>query len=473
MRRISVLLVLSAVLAALVPAAPASAQTTFQLLGDFYVTSLSADGTSATGNGIGYEVVRWTAETGPVYLGLPSVPLTGKGGGAPDISADGNLIAGNIANEDSTISTWGLWTKGMGWERLMPPFAPGAGVTDGDAGTPWAISGDGTKAVGLIWFSGRGHAAAWTRDTGVVDLGVRAPGGRARANAVNHDGSVVGGWSDGPDGSTYPGMWQPTVWEDGVLTVLEETPVACDIKGFNSDGTIAVGALYNPANMIREPAIWTKSGGSWTGQRLGTLPGSSAYDTHALTQAVTDDGSLIVGEYLFDLWYRVGFVWTLEQGLMTADEYFVARGVPMPAGFTVTGLSDVTRYGRHISGWGYDEANPNQPVSFIVTFPPVSAVPDVAVATAPGLEPAWPNPFNPETSLAVVLDRDQQVRLTVYDTRGALVRELHTGHLAAGRHVFRWDGRLADGALAPSGVYLARATGPDGGSQVRRLALVK
>ncbi len=471
MRRIPCQLALVAILAVLVSATPVFAQATFQLLGDFYVTGLSADATAACGASPGsFEAIRWTEETGPVYLGLPALPLTGKGGGYTRISGDGTLVCSTIANEDSTISTWGLWTKGLGWERLMPPYPPGGGTPDNDGGSPYGMSRDGSTIVGLIWVNGaHGHAGAWTRDTGVVDLGAQWTNGSSRANTANQDGTVIGGWSSSP---TH-GAWQPTVWENGVMTVLAATEVGCQVQAMNSDGTVLVGTLYNDVNRIREASIWTRSGGAWTGQRLGTLPGSVPFDTQCYCAGVTDDGNLIVGEYLFDLWTRTGFVWTPDQGLMTADDYFAAREVPVPAGFTVTGLSYVDRNGRHVAGWGYDEATPLVTQSFIVTFPPVSAVPAPVATSGLRLDPAYPNPFNPETSLVIGLDTADEVILRIYDARGALVRELHAGGLEAGQHAFRWDGRDGAGLAVPSGVYLAQAQGRTGAAQIRRLTLVK
>lgn len=83
------------------------------------------------------------------------------------------------------------------------------------------------------------------------------------------------------------------------------------------------------------------------------------------------------------------------------------------------------------------------------------------------LEPAWPNPFNPSTRLPFVLARAGQVRLAVYDLRGAQVAVLADGWQAAGRHEVRWEaGRLA------SGVYVAvLETG--GERRVQRLTLLK
>jgi hypothetical protein len=88
------------------------------------------------------------------------------------------------------------------------------------------------------------------------------------------------------------------------------------------------------------------------------------------------------------------------------------------------------------------------------------------------LHPNVPNPFNPTTRLDFELPRAGEAELAVFDVQGRRVATLRRGALAAGRHRAIWDGRTASGARAPSGVYVARLTGP-GGSVARRLVLVQ
>ena len=65
---------------------------------------------------------------------------------------------------------------------------------------------------------------------------------------------------------------------------------------------------------------------------------------------------------------------------------------------------------------------------------------------------AWPNPFNPRTTIGLRLTDDAATaRLRVFDLRGRLVATLHDGPLTAGEHRIDW---LARGTA--SGVYLYR-----------------
>jgi hypothetical protein len=72
------------------------------------------------------------------------------------------------------------------------------------------------------------------------------------------------------------------------------------------------------------------------------------------------------------------------------------------------------------------------------------------------LEPASPNPFNPQTTLAFTVAQSGPVTLEVFDVCGRHVATLLDEHVAAGRHELSWRGRTDDGRELPSGTYYAR-----------------
>jgi hypothetical protein len=63
-------------------------------------------------------------------------------------------------------------------------------------------------------------------------------------------------------------------------------------------------------------------------------------------------------------------------------------------------------------------------------------------------------------------------RVTVHDLRGARVRTLADGAVAAGTHLLLWDGHGAGGSLAPPGVYFVRAEA-SGAVVTRRVVLLQ
>jgi flagellar hook assembly protein FlgD len=56
------------------------------------------------------------------------------------------------------------------------------------------------------------------------------------------------------------------------------------------------------------------------------------------------------------------------------------------------------------------------------------------------------------------LDRPGDVRLSIYDARGGLVRTLIDGRLVEGAHEAVWNGKDSQGRPASSGVYFCRMT---------------
>lgn len=73
------------------------------------------------------------------------------------------------------------------------------------------------------------------------------------------------------------------------------------------------------------------------------------------------------------------------------------------------------------------------------------------------LETAFPNPFNPTTTIEYSVHQPGLVELNIYDLQGALIRHLVTASQPAGVHQVTWDGRTDSGSLVPSGVYFCRA----------------
>ncbi|MYE88033.1 T9SS type A sorting domain-containing protein [Candidatus Poribacteria bacterium] len=93
------------------------------------------------------------------------------------------------------------------------------------------------------------------------------------------------------------------------------------------------------------------------------------------------------------------------------------------------------------------------------------------------LFPNYPNPFNPETWIPYSLAKDAEVLITIYDTKGTVVRRFDLGHQGAGYYTDRtraayWDGRNANGEPVASGVYLYQLWTGDF-TATRRMVILK
>lgn len=85
---------------------------------------------------------------------------------------------------------------------------------------------------------------------------------------------------------------------------------------------------------------------------------------------------------------------------------------------------------------------------------------------------AYPNPFNPRTTLRFDLPRSGRVRVGIFDGRGRQVRQLVDRDYGSGEQVVVWDGLADDGSRVGSGVYFARVLSPGAAAAVK-LVLVK
>jgi len=85
---------------------------------------------------------------------------------------------------------------------------------------------------------------------------------------------------------------------------------------------------------------------------------------------------------------------------------------------------------------------------------------------------AYPNPFNPLTTITYSLPVAGPASLQVYDLQGRLVRTLVAGWLPAGECRVSWDGRDQQGAAVAAGTYTLRLeSGPQ--AQVTKVLLLK
>ena len=67
---------------------------------------------------------------------------------------------------------------------------------------------------------------------------------------------------------------------------------------------------------------------------------------------------------------------------------------------------------------------------------------------------AYPNPFNPETTIRFSLPWEAPVSVKIYNDQGQFVRDLVSGHMGPGEFTVTWDGKDANGAEVASGVYV-------------------
>ena len=89
----------------------------------------------------------------------------------------------------------------------------------------------------------------------------------------------------------------------------------------------------------------------------------------------------------------------------------------------------------------------------------------------------YPNPFNPETWIPYRLAKAADVRITIYDVHGTVVRHLELGHQSSGYYTSRnrssyWDGKNDFGEHVASGIYFYQMQA-DTLSPLRKMVILK
>ena len=110
-----------------------------------------------------------------------------------------------------------------------------------------------------------------------------------------------------------------------------------------------------------------------------------------------------------------------------------------------------------LAHWPYDQARVN-------LGEPATAVEEIdsqVLPTSYELGNAYPNPFNPETTIRFSLPWEVDVKVEIFNEQGQFVNSLVDQRLGAGDFEVTWDGTDANGNLVSSGVYIYKIKGPN------------
>jgi flagellar hook assembly protein FlgD len=88
------------------------------------------------------------------------------------------------------------------------------------------------------------------------------------------------------------------------------------------------------------------------------------------------------------------------------------------------------------------------------------------------LDQNYPNPFNPETTISYSLPKNGDVSLSIYNTRGQLVKTLVNESKTIGTHRIVWIGDDNHGNKVSSGIYFTRMV-TEGKSLTSKMLMLK
>ncbi len=96
--------------------------------------------------------------------------------------------------------------------------------------------------------------------------------------------------------------------------------------------------------------------------------------------------------------------------------------------------------------------------------------PDIPIRTT--LHGAYPNPFNPRSTVVFSIEKPGKVNIDIFNARGQKVRSFEGNYAVSGRYSFIWDGKDDMGRALGSGIYHYRMRS-DNYKAMRKLMLVK
>ena len=86
---------------------------------------------------------------------------------------------------------------------------------------------------------------------------------------------------------------------------------------------------------------------------------------------------------------------------------------------------------------------------------------------------AYPNPFNPRTTISYTIPKESNVNITVYNIRGQKVKQLLDNKITSGKHFVIWNGKDSNNKSVSSGVYFYRLTINQKEASTKKMILLK
>ena len=369
-----------------------------------------------------------------------------------DFDGDGLLdLVVSIAGR--AVELWYNWGDGFDPTLQLPAVRlVGLADGDGDGDTDLLVSDSWSQVI--LWIND-GYDFVSSEEfvlDSEEDYLARLPAGQPLGKAASL-------FWDGP-----PGPWQLTrpwaaVQEPPLLFDAAVDPSALHLLAdFDGNGTEDIlGSPIDLRNGYYGLALWRlDASGGWT---RDSLLDWKVRPSHAATASdLNGDGLLDVALVDRNLTDGSALVVLLSQ----------RNGAPVLEGHYALPSEGSQVLAGDVNGDGHTDlvvlgTSPASDLGGVFVFinqgTPATAVASETAATPTAfvLGANYPNPFNPTTTIPLVVpDGAKNVDLTIYNMLGQPMRQVWTGPLPAGEHALTWDGRDAQGQPVAAGVYVYR-----------------
>lgn len=203
---------------------------------------------------------------------------------------------------------------------------------------------------------------------------------------------------------------------------LEGTLTSSTVGIENFDSSIGLQVAYNEVYLENNLAVKISPNPSWL--RLDKYSGSVFQDLPQIINVDVNTSSLTIGSYMALI------------KIHNSDTENPLIEIPVTLNVTATGVED-----------------------------------DIPVT--PMLSQNYPNPFNPITHIDFfVTDEDSETKITIFNMKGQVVKNIADKQFNPGKHSVIWDGNDDSGNAVGSGLYFYRLTS-NNYSQTRKMILMK
>lgn len=329
------------------------------------IPAVSADGTIFVGNVDdvlnSLHSVYYEADGGVTSLGS----FGGSYSEARGMSGDGRYIVGRsrLPSGHDRAFRWDATMLTMQDLGLLYVGIPNAQM---DA---WDVSGDGKRVVGGYKRPGMTRAWAWIEGATTGEVGneqmFRLNGlddaGHWAAHAVSDDGNYAAGYSDGNATLSRAVRWDLRGLEAGGSNadiILDLGSLTGEMTGssraldISADGRVVVGQSNDD---VGHPKAFRWVEGATTGvvgnvqmYNLGSL-GSDPFN-HSAANAVSRDGTIVVGWSDAGLPQRLAFRWVEETGMESVHDWLGRHGVSVEADQYLMDATAVSDDGTVVAG---------------------------------------------------------------------------------------------------------------------------
>jgi photosystem II stability/assembly factor-like uncharacterized protein len=437
--------------------------------------------------GVIFRDVKWLDDMNLVLVGTPDVIFGSTDGGATwtwDNEALFNgepaLYAVAITSQDIHVcgSQGNFYKKSLISSRIVAEMSRyntqteqwtalgSLGQTvDATTSAGFSISGDGNTVAGNSWadpangngYTAYAHGFVWNQTEGNIDLGsiFSNQNRSSRANAINHDGSIVVGLQD------LNGPWKSAVWRKNPAggyfpnEYLLVDPNGSATDEFNQlgecsyvtpDGTW-IGGEGDYANG-NQPWIWSEATGVIN---LGDL--SDGLGTGRVG-GISPDGSMVVGWFSVFGWgaQPIPFIWTATGGIQNINDYITAT-----LGFETNDNqvwipNNMSANGKYVTGWGVNMATSEFGDLFTFRL----ELPELGVNQfAANTSEVFPNPVSTTLNITAAQNINS---VEVYNVRGQLLMSQNA----------KTSIKTIDMSALANGIYFVKAYA-DGASKTHKI----